>query len=116
MARFFITRPVFAIVISLVMVIVGVLAGLNLPIEQYPQISPPTVNVSTQYLGANAQVVESTVANAIEQQVNGAEGMVDMQANSDNNGSYSLNITFELERDQDMATVDVQNRVATALA
>ena len=116
MARFFITRPVFAIVISLIILIVGALAGLNLPIEQYPQISPPTVNVSTQYLGANAQVVESTVANAIEQQVNGAEGMVDMQATSDNNGSYSLNITFELERDQDMATVDVQNRVATALA
>lgn len=116
MARFFIDRPVFAIVLSLIITIVGVIAMFTLPIEQYPTIAAPRVSVSANYLGANASVVESTIANAIEQKVNGSEGMIDMRAVSDDSGNYSLNITFDLERDPDMATVDVQNRVAQANA
>lgn len=116
MARFFIDRPVFAIVLSLIITIVGIIAMFTLPIEQYPTIAAPRVSVSANYLGANASVVESTIANAIEQKVNGSEGMIDMRAVSDDSGNYSLNITFDLDRDPDMATVDVQNRVAQANA
>ena len=114
MARFFITRPVFAIVLSLIITLVGLIAALTLPIEQYPEIAAPRVSVSANYLGANASVVESTIASTIEQKVNGSEGMIDMRTVSDDSGSYSLDVTFSLDRDPDMATVDVQNRVAQA--
>ena len=116
MAKFFIHRPIFAIVIALIIVIVGILAGLQLPIAQYPQISPPTVSVSTNYTGANASVVNETVAQVIEQQVNGTQGMDYMSSNSDDTGHYSLSVTFAVGTDGDMDSVKVQNNVAIANA
>src|SRR5829696_8473538 len=113
-ARFFIDRPVFAAVISIVMVIVGALAAANLPIAQYPEITPPTVVVSATYPGANAQTVAQTVATPIEQQVNGVEGMLYMSSSSANDGSMRLTITFAIGTDLDNAQVQVQNRVALA--
>lgn len=114
MARFFIDRPVFAIVLSVFIVLAGLISIFNLPIAQYPQISPPRVTVSTNYVGADAETVQQAVAQAIEQQVNGVEGMVDMRSTSDNGGGYKLSVIFELGRDGDMASVNVQNRVAMA--
>ena len=114
MAKFFIHRPIFAIVISLIIVLVGILAGIQLPIAQYPQISPPTISVSTTYTGANAEVVDATIAQAIEQQVNGTDGMDYMSSNSDDTGRYSLQVVFEVGTDDDMDSVKVQNNVAVA--
>ena len=114
MAKFFIHRPIFAIVISLIIVLVGILAGLQLPVAQYPQISPPTISVSTTYTGANAEVVDATIAQAIEQQVNGTDGMDYMSSNSDDTGRYSLQVVFEVGTDDDMDSVKVQNNVAVA--
>ena len=114
MAKFFIHRPIFAIVISLIIVLVGVLAGIQLPIAQYPQISPPTVSVGTSYTGANAEVVNQTVAQVIEDQVNGTQGMDYMSSNSDDTGRYSLQVVFEVGTDGDMDSVKVQNNVAVA--
>ena len=116
MAKFFIHRPIFAIVISLIIVLVGILAGVQLPIAQYPQISPPTVSVSTNYTGANAEVVDQTIAQVIEQQVNGTQGMDYMSSNSDDTGRYSLSVVFEVGTDSDMDSVKVQNNVAVANA
>ncbi len=116
MAKFFIHRPIFAIVISLIIVLVGILAGLQLPIAQYPQISPPTISVSTSYTGANAEVVDQTIAQVIEQQVNGTQGMDYMSSNSDDTGRYSLSVVFEVGTDGDMDAVKVQNNVAVANA
>ena len=114
MSKFFIHRPIFAIVISVIIVLVGILAAIQLPIAQYPQISPPTVSVSTTYTGANAEVVNETVAQVIEQQVNGTQGMDYMSSNSDDTGRYSLSVTFEVGTDGDMDSVKVQNNVAVA--
>ena len=114
MSKFFIHRPIFAIVIAIIIVLVGILAAIQLPIAQYPQISPPTVSVSTTYTGANAQVVNETVAQVIEQQVNGTQGMDYMSSNSDDTGRYSLSVTFEVGTDGDMDSVKVQNNVAIA--
>ena len=114
MAKFFIHRPIFAIVISLIIVIAGTLAALQLPIAQYPQIAPPTVSVSTTYTGANADVVNETIAQVIEQQVNGTQGMDYMSSNSDDTGRYSLSVVFEVGTDGDMDSVKVQNNVAIA--
>ena len=114
MSKFFIHRPIFAIVIALVIVIVGTISAIQLPIAQYPQITPPTVNVSTTYTGASAQVVNETVAQIIENQVNGTQGMDYMSSNSDDAGSYRLTVTFELGTDNDMDAVKVQNNVAIA--
>src|SRR5712691_1334452 len=114
LARFFIDRPVLAWVISIVIVLIGALAAGLLPIAQYPQITPPTIRVTCQYPGANAQVVADTVAAPIEQQVNGVEGMMYMSSQSSNDGSYALDVTFELGTDLNMAQVLVQNRVAIA--
>lgn len=116
MAKFFIDRPIFAIVVSLMMVLIGTIAAVNLPIAQYPQIQPPTVSVSTTYTGANADVVNQTVAQVIEQQVNGVEGMDYMSSTSDDSGRYSLSITFGAEVDGDIASVQTQNKVAQANA
>ena len=116
MAKFFIHRPIFAIVISLIIVLVGILAGLQLPVAQYPQIAPPTVSVSTTYTGANAAVVDETIAQVIEQQVNGTQGMDYMSSNSDDTGRYSLQVVFEVGTDGDMDSVKVQNNVAVANA
>jgi hydrophobe/amphiphile efflux-1 (HAE1) family protein len=115
-ARFFINRPVFAIVLALLIVLAGAIAGLNLPIAQYPQITLPTIAVSTLYPGASAQTVEQSVAQPVEEQVNGVDGMLYMESSSSGNGQYSLNVTFGLERNPDIASVQVQNRVAQANA
>lgn len=114
MARFFIDRPVFAIVLSLVISLCGLLALRVLPVAQYPKITLPTINVSTQYLGANAEVVQQSVAQPMEEKINGVEGMLYMDSLSTGNGLYSLSVTFDIARDADMATVLTQNRVATA--
>ncbi|MBO6204433.1 MAG: efflux RND transporter permease subunit, partial [Selenomonas sp.] len=116
MSKFFIHRPIFAIVISIIIVIVGILAAFQLPVAQYPQISPPTVSVGTTYTGANASVINDTVAQIIEQQVNGTQGMDYMSSNSDDSGRYSLSVVFETGTDGDMDSVKVQNNVAIANA
>ena len=114
MAKFFIHRPIFAIVIAIIISLIGIIAGLNTPIAQYPVISPPTINVDAYYTGANASVVNQAVAQVIEQQVNGTQGMDYMSSNSNDDGSYSLNVFFEVGTDGDMDSVKVQNNVATA--
>jgi HAE1 family hydrophobic/amphiphilic exporter-1/multidrug efflux pump len=114
LAKFFIFRPAFAIVISLVILIAGALSLLALPIAQYPQITPPTVQVEAFYQGANAQVVEQSVATPIEQEVNGAENMIYMSSKSSNDGRYVLTCTFRIGTNLDIAAVDVQNRVNKA--
>src|SRR5262245_18399487 len=114
LARFFIDRPVLAWVISVVIVLLGAVAAGLLPIAEYPEITPPTVRVTANYPGANAQVVADTVAAPIEQQVVGVEGMLYMSSQSGNDGSYSLDVTFALGTEVNMAQVLVQNRVAIA--
>src|SRR5271163_1726251 len=114
LARFFIDRPVLAWVISIVIVLLGAIAAAFLPIAEYPEITPPNVRVTANYPGANAQVVADTVAAPIEQQVNGVEGMLYMSSNSNNDGSYTLDVTFALGTDVNVAQVLVQNRVAIA--
>ena len=113
-SRFFIDRPIFANVIAIITVIFGLVTVRALPVEQYPQITPPTVQVSTVYPGANAQVVADTVASPIEQQVNGVEGMLYMSSVSASDGSYKLTVTFDIGVNLDIAQVLVQNRVAIA--
>ncbi|MFL5330106.1 MAG: efflux RND transporter permease subunit [Gemmataceae bacterium] len=113
-ARFFIDRPVFATVLSIIITLAGSLALYTLPIAQYPEIAPPTVEVFGIYPGANAQVVADTVAAPIEQQVNGVEGMMYMSSQCTNDGTYTLTVTFRLGVDLNMAQVLVQNRVALA--
>src|SRR3984957_11475322 len=105
LARFFIDRPVLAWVISIVIVLMGLIAAGLLPIAQYPQITPPTVRVTASYPGANAQVVAETVAAPIEQQVVGVEGMMYMSSNSNYDGTYTLDVTFELGTNVNMAQV-----------
>src|SRR5438105_466565 len=114
LARFFIDRPVLAWVISVVIILLGAIAAGFLPVAEYPEITPPTVRVTANYPGANAQVVADTVAAPIEQQVNGVEGMLYMSSQSSNDGSYTLDVTFELGTDINMGQVLVQNRVAIA--
>lgn len=114
-ARFFIDRPVLAAVLSIVITVAGAVAALWLPVAQYPDITPPTVQVSCLYPGASATVVAETIAAPIEQQVNGVEGMLYMSSQSGNDGTYNLMVTFRLGVDLDMAQVLVQNRVALAL-
>jgi HAE1 family hydrophobic/amphiphilic exporter-1 len=113
-ANTFIKRPVTAIVISIVLVITGIICILSSPVEQYPQITPPVVQVNGQFTGADALTVEQTVATPIEQQVNGTPGMEYMQSNNTNNGLMSMNVTFNIGTDIDIATLDVQNRVSIA--
>ena len=110
----FIKRPVTAIVIAIVIVVVGILSILNLAIGQYPEITPPTVNITTTYTGADAQTVEQTVATPIEVQVNGTPGMTYLQSNSTSNGQMSMTVNFEVGTDINVAALDVQNRVGIA--
>src|SRR5260370_7587979 len=114
LARFFIDRPVLAWVISIVIILLGAIAAALLPIAEYPEITPPTVRVTANYPGASAQVVAATVAATIEQQGVGVEKMLYMSSASNNDGSYTLDVTFELGTDVNMAHVVVQNRVAIA--
>ncbi len=113
-ANTFIKRPVTAMVVSIVLVIAGAICILSLPVDQYPDITPPIVQVNGQFTGADAQTVEQTVATPIEGQVNGTPGMEYMQSNSTNNGLMSMNVTFNIGTDIDIATLDVQNRVSIA--
>jgi multidrug efflux pump subunit AcrB len=115
LSRFFIDRPVFATVVSAVIVLAGLVAYGNLPLAQYPEVAPPTVQVTASYPGANATTLRDTVAAPIEEQVSGVEGMIYMSSTCTNDGAYSLTVTFKNGMNSDMAQVLVQNRVSLAL-
>jgi hydrophobic/amphiphilic exporter-1 (mainly G- bacteria), HAE1 family len=110
----FIERPVLSTVISIIILMLGILGLVGLPIEQYPDIAPPTVNVSAGYPGANAEVVMNSVVIPLEEQINGVEGMTYMTSTASNNGGASINVYFKVGKDPDMAAVEVQNRVSSA--
>ena len=114
MSRFFIYRPIFASVISIIIVIAGLVSFGALPVAKFPEIAPPTVSVTAIYPGGDARTIAETVATPIEQQVNGVEGMIYMSSTSANDGTYTLTVTFELGTDMDIAAVLVQNRVSIA--
>ena len=114
-SHFFIDRPIFATVLSIVITLTGGIALLSLPIAQYPQITPPSINVSISYPGASAQIVADTVGAPIEQQVTGVENMLYMSSQSGNDGSYSLSVTFDVGTNLNTALVMVQNRVMLAM-
>ncbi|MCC5664942.1 efflux RND transporter permease subunit [Nostoc sp. CHAB 5784] len=111
---FFIKRPVFASVCSIIILLVGAISIPTLPTDQYPEISPTQINVTANYVGANAEVVENTVTTILERQINGVEGMKYMTSNSSNNGNSTITVTFDASRNKDIAAVDVQNRVSIA--
>jgi HAE1 family hydrophobic/amphiphilic exporter-1 len=113
---FFIRRPIFASVLSILITLVGAISIPSLPIEQYPELAAPQVTVTSTYIGASAEVVESAVTTVLERQLNGLEGMRYISSTSSNNGTSTITVTFEPERDLDVAAVEVQNRVATASA
>ena len=113
-SHFFIDRPIFAAVVSIVFVILGGVAFLRLPIAQYPEIAPPVINVNGQFPGASAETVAETVVAPIEQQINGVEGMLYLSSNSTADGKFSISVTFDIGVNLDIAQVQVQNRVSTA--
>ena len=111
---FFIDRPVFSAVISILIVIVGIIGSTMLPIDQYPQITPPVVKISASYPGASALTVSQAVATPIEQELNGTPGMLYMESNSSNSGGFSATVTFDISADPDLAAVEIQNRIKLA--
>ncbi|MDE6716125.1 MAG: multidrug efflux RND transporter permease subunit [Muribaculaceae bacterium] len=112
--NFFLDHPVFSIVISILVVIVGLIGLIMLPIDQYPNIVPPVVRITASYPGADAQTVTQAVATPIEQELNGTPGMLYMQSTSSNSGGFSASVTFDIDTDPDLAAVDIQNRVKQA--
>src|SRR5258706_7331804 len=113
-SHFFIDRPIFAAVVSIVFVIVGAVSFSRLPVAQYPEIAPPVVNVTGQYPSASAEIVAATVVSPIEDQINGVENMLYMNSNSNADGRFTIAVTFDLGTNLDIAQVQVQNRVAVA--
>ncbi len=113
-SHFFIDRPVFSMVLSIVIVIVGIIGLTMLPVDQYPQITPPTVKISASYPGASALTVSQAVATPIEQELNGTPGMIYMESSSSNSGGFSATVTFDIETNADLAAVEIQNRVKLA--
>src|SRR5712691_11026340 len=113
-SHFFIDRPIFASVLSIVFLILGGVASFRLPVAQYPEIAPPIINVAGQYPGASAEVVASTVVAPIEEQINGVENMLYLSSNSTADGRFSIAVTFDIGTNLDIAQVQVQNRVAIA--
>ena len=116
MSRFFIDRPIFAWVLAILVMLIGVISVVNLPIEQYPRIAPPTVSVSATYPGANAQTVENSVVQIIEQRMKGLDGLMYMSSSSSSNGGASVTLTFENGTDPDTAQVQVQNKLQAAMS
>ena len=114
MAKFFIDRPIFAMALSIIICLIGIICGFSLPIAQYPNITKPQISVSTTYVGANATTLEGSVAQSIEDKVNGVENMLDMRSTSTNTGRYSLDVTFNFGKNADIGAVEVQNRVSQA--
>src|SRR5579864_5752210 len=113
-SHFFIDRPIFAAVVSIVFVILGGVSFSRLPVAQYPEIAPPIINVTGQYPGASADVVASTVVSPLEDQINGVENMIYMSSNSTSDGRFTISVTFDLGTNLDIAQVQVQNRAAIA--
>ena len=111
---FFIDRPVFSTVLSLVIVIVGIIGLVMLPVDQYPQITPPVVKISASYPGASAMTVSQAVATPIEQELNGTPGMIYMQSSSSNSGGLTITVTFDVNANPDLSAVEIQNRVKLA--
>src|ERR1700753_3409734 len=116
LSHFFIERPIFASVMSLFIVIVGAVALLTLPIAQYPEIAPPTIQVTASYPGASAEVVSQTVATPLEQQINGVENMLYMSSQSTGDGNLTITVTFRIGTDLNVALMLTQNRVQDALS
>ncbi len=115
-SKFFIERPILANVLAVVTIIIGLVSYYRLPVEQYPPITPPTIQVSTRYPGASASVIADTIGIPIEQAVNGVENSIYMSSTSSSDGSYTLTITFDVGTDLDKSLSLVQNQVNTALA
>jgi len=112
---FFIDRPIVAKVISIFIVLVGIIALYELPVAQFPQIVPPTIQVKANYAGGSAEIVEKLLTAPMEEQLNGVEGMIYMESTSASDGSSTIKVYFDLDTDLDIAAVDVQNRVSLAL-
>src|SRR4029450_7213156 len=112
--HFFVDRPIFAAVVSIVIVVIGLVALTQLPVAQYPQIAPPTIVVRANYPGASAETIAQTVASPLEQAINGVEGMIYQTSQATNDGSLSVTVTFKTGTNLDNAQVQVQNRVQTA--
>ena len=112
--EFFIDRPIFSAVLSILIVLVGCIGLYLLPVDQYPQITPPMVKISASYPGASAQTVSQAVATPIEQELNGTPGMLYMESSSSNSGGLSINVTFDISANPELSAVEIQNRVKLA--